>query len=61
MDRKCDYCGNDTFFADAHVVQTWVVDSGGHFLEVAEDCSEVTHEPDEDDIWTCQRCGKEYE
>jgi len=47
------------FHANAHIVQDWVVDEGGNYIETLHDCSEVTHEPDSEDIWTCAECGAE--
>lgn len=47
------------FIATAHVTQSWKVDSQGEFIEVLEDCMEVTHSPKKDDIWTCAICGTE--
>ena len=55
----CPVCGNDEFYTNAHVVQGWRVDSDGAFIAETENCVEVTHSPDDDDIWTCSRCGWE--
>lgn len=49
----CPRCGNKTFYVTAHVTQTWEVDEDGDFLEEKTSCDEVTHRPDDDDIWTC--------
>lgn len=53
----CPVCGNDEFYTNAHVVQGWRVDCDGEFIEETESCVEVTHEPDDDDIWQCTKCG----
>ena len=47
----CPVCGNDEFYTNAHVVQGWRVDCDGEFIEETESCVEVTHKPDDDDIW----------
>lgn len=47
------------FITVAHITQDWKVDEEGHFIEVAEDCLEVTHGPDEDNSWSCDICGAE--
>jgi len=54
---RCSKCGGMTFDASAHVVQEWVVDENGSYLECSNACSEVTHSPDDDDIWSCTACG----
>ena len=51
-------CGN-RFHASAHVTQEWCVDGEGNFIEVVNNCLEVTHKPDNDNIWTCVKCGAE--
>ena len=55
--KKCPKCGCEEFIVSAHVVQTWVVDKNGNFERVSEDCTDVTHAPDNDDMWTCAECG----
>lgn len=55
--KRCPKCGNTTFAVTAHVTQDWLVDSNGDFLAEIENCTEVTHEPDDDDIWMCAVCG----
>lgn len=55
----CPVCGNDEFYTNAHVVQGWRVDCDGEFIEETESCVEVTHKPDDDDIWQCTKCGWE--
>lgn len=51
-------CGT-SLTTTAHVMQEWYVDAEGNFVEVAADCLEVTHEPDNGNAWTCDGCGKE--
>ena len=53
----CPVCGNRTFHATAHVVQEWLVDDDGEYIETTEECSEVDHAPDDEDIWQCSCCG----
>lgn len=57
--KKCSKCGNTTFNVGAHIVQEWLVDEDGDFIEVTDDCIEVTHSPDNEDLWTCTECGYE--
>lgn len=53
----CPKCGNDTFRVTAHVTQDWEVDSEGDFIDCLNDAVEITHQPDDDDIWECSGCG----
>lgn len=55
--KRCPMCGHDLFVVSAHVVQDWVVDDTGDFVSVSADCVEVTHRPDDSDIWECEHCG----
>ena len=43
------------FVTTAHVVQEWVVDENGEFIE-GDHVLEVTSFPDPDNIWTCKKC-----
>ena len=54
---RCPKCGGKTFAATAHVTQDWELDEKGAFAKCLNDCLEVTHWPDQDDIWDCQTCG----
>ena len=54
--KKCPKCGGTKFLVTAHVTQDWYVDENGNFLEVVKDCDQVTHAPDDDDIWVCAAC-----
>jgi hypothetical protein len=47
------------FSVTAHIAQEWKVDANGEFLEVTEDCTDVTHRPDILDYFTCFECGEE--
>lgn len=53
----CRHCGNDTFIVTAHVTQDWIVNNRGEFCECLKDCVEITHAPNDDDVWECQNCG----
>lgn len=55
----CPNCGGKEFLTTAHVTQTWKVDEDGDFIEAVSDCDEVTHGPDDGNIWTCVKCGAE--
>lgn len=57
--KKCPICGNTEFHVTAHVTQSWLVDGEGCFMEALSDCDAVTHEPDNQDLWTCSKCGHE--
>lgn len=55
----CPKCGGKTFDTTVHVMQSWKVDENGEFIEVLDDCLEVTHEADDGNTWTCTNCGAE--
>lgn len=55
--KRCPKCGNEEFLVSAHVVQDWKVDKNGNFIEEMNSCQEVTHQPNDEDIWTCSKCG----
>lgn len=58
--HKCPYCGNkEKFVVSAHIIEDWVVDRHGEFIEVDKECVDVAHYPDDDDIWYCIECGEE--
>lgn len=54
---RCPKCGGKEFFASAHVVQDWELDAYGNFSKCVDDCIEVTHHPDREDVWDCKTCG----
>lgn len=53
---RCPVCGAKSFEVTAHVTQDWKIDGNGTFLEALNECVEVTHYPDEMDIWSCSNC-----
>ena len=55
--KRCPKCGSQSFLVTAHVTQDWIVDGNGNFLSCENECVETTHQPDDDDIWTCNNCG----
>lgn len=57
--KRCPKCGNETFAVTAHVVQGWLVDRDGYYIATTEECVEVAHEPDNEDLWTCTKCHYE--
>lgn len=60
MKVKCPNDKNHKRFATtAHVMQEWEVDENGNFESVINDCLEVTHSPNLDNIWRCLECGAE--
>lgn len=55
----CPNCGNGRFITVAHVTQSWEVDAFGNFIRAVSQCDEVTHGPDNGNIWTCSKWGTE--
>lgn len=53
-------CPNDPshkrFLTTAHVMEEWIVDSKGDFVELVGSI-ETTHGPSRDNLWTCAECG----
>ena len=58
---RCPACGAESFEVTAHVTQDWKIDCNGTFLESLNECVEVTHYPDENDIWDCAYIMKQGE
>lgn len=56
-EKVCPYCGCQRFYVTAHVTQDWIVDGNGTFEKCTTDCGEVTHKPDDEDLWQCADCG----
>ena len=56
--KKCPKCGCEKFYVIAHITQDWEVDKNGNFVCVIDDV-DVTHYPDDIDIWTCADCDYE--
>ena len=44
------------FMTVAHVMEDWVVDEQGTFLE-NKGCLQIDHGPDAGNTWTCAVCG----
>ena len=59
IQMTCPNGCNAGFITTAHVTQEWKVDAKGNFIEAVNECVEVTHNPDFDNIWSCARCGAE--
>lgn len=57
MAKICPNCGSRVFCATAHVTQDWIVDENGAFIKSINDCLEVTHFPDDNNLWNCHNCG----
>ena len=55
--KRCPKCGYERFLVTAHVTQDWEVDEYGNWIQTTNDCVEVTHTPDDDDIFECAQCG----
>lgn len=59
--KCCPKCGGKSFRATATVLQGWIVDSDGEFVEEYKSCIDVCHAPDDSDIWVCDKCGYKAE
>ena len=64
--KKCPKCGCEKFYVTAHVVDEWLVDANGYYIETTASATEVAHYPDNEDMWVCVECGyddagKEFE
>ena len=55
--RACPRCGCTEFLVTAHVAQGWRVGPDGDFIECTNECEEVDHQPDDEDVWACAKCG----
>lgn len=53
--KICPKCGGKRFIVPACVVEHWVVDENGEFIEVAS-WGDVVRTP-YDDVWECEKCG----
>lgn len=49
----------DGFFTTAHIMQEWKVDEEGNFIELEQDCLEVTSSPQDENIWTCAKSSND--
>lgn len=47
------------FSTTAHVMPLWKVDAQGNFQEILEDCLQVTHVPEYENVWECTKCSAE--
>ena len=56
---KCPKCGGKKFSTTAHVCQDWMIDEDAEFIETISECIQVTHKPDEDNLWSCLECDYE--
>ena len=50
---------HDTFITTAHILQDWMVDSSGMHLSTIDECVQITHKPNIENIWECATCGAE--
>lgn len=44
------------FITTAHVMEEWVVDERGNFIDLVR-ALETVHSPSEGNTWTCKECG----
>lgn len=56
--KRCPKCGSAKLLTTAHVVQEYWMD-GDQYDQTIEDCIEVAHYPDNEDLWSCRNCGYE--
>lgn len=47
---------HDRFHVTAHVAEEWLTDETGAFVEEVDGPSDIVHQPDAHDLWTCA-CG----
>lgn len=59
--KRCPKCGCKQFYVTAHVVEEWLVDANGYFIETTGLALEVAHYPNNEDIWVCTDCGYDDE
>jgi len=60
--RVCPNCdGTWGFVTTVHVVEEWVVDAEGHFVQLAHASGplETVHGPNHGNIWVCCECGSD--
>ena len=55
--KRCPECGGKRFVVTAHVTQDWVVDENEMYIQTIDDCVDIVHRPDNDDLWECFECG----
>lgn len=60
--RKKAYCpdnpDHDRFIATAHVVEDWIVDREGNWMDTNA-CTDTLRSPSTEDVWTCAECYAE--
>ena len=58
--KVCPHDPSHTIFVTtATVQQLWIVDKHGEFIECLDDCIQVYHKPNPENIWECLECGHE--
>lgn len=45
------------FVTTGHIMQDWLVDEYGNWLDTVASCLQITHEANPDNVWTCLTCG----
>ena len=57
------FCPNDPkhaqFHTFAHVMQEWLVDADGDYIETSDEELQISAWPDDGNIWNCATCGAE--
>lgn len=49
---------HDTFITSVHVVQDWLVDRDGDWIQDVNDCVDVIRSVSPDEVWVCAHCGE---
>lgn len=55
--KRCPNCGCTRFYVIAHVTQGWEVNKNGDWLMTIDNCIDITHRPDNYDLWECLECA----
>lgn len=51
-------CADGHFFTTAHVVEEWIVDAEGNFVDgTSPDYVDVAAYPSPENFWSCRHCG----
>lgn len=45
------------FYTTAHVMEEWLVDENGNYIEVSQESMEVVHGANPGNVWICHDCG----
>ena len=54
---KHDENSHREFYAEALIIQEWIIDGGGKYLSIHYPCIRVLRKPQQDMTWKCTTCG----